>query len=406
MALFSYKAKSPTGAVITGSMEAESERVLAAKLRAQKLTLLSATLEKKKGFKYPFGKGKVTTKDLSVFCRQFATMISAGVPVLQSLNIIYDQVENKTLKMVVGKIREDIGSGSTLTDALAKHPNIFSDLFINMVKAGEAAGILEGILQRLSSYLEKSDSLRRKIKSAMMYPLVVSSIAVAVTIFLIVFVIPTFKSVFESFGHQLPLPTRILLNISDFMKKFFLPPQIIIEIGIIITIVIALKKFLSTRKGRLLWNSIQLKLPLFGILVKKVAIAKFARTLGTLVKAGVPILEALDITAKTAGNLVIEEAVMKVRSSIKEGESITEPLKACGIFPPMVTQMVSVGEETGTVDDMLIKSADFYDDEVDTAISGLTSVIEPLLIAFMGIVIGSIVIAMFMPMFELGGIVG
>ncbi|MFH1824741.1 MAG: type II secretion system F family protein [Candidatus Firestonebacteria bacterium] len=406
MALFSYKAKSLTGAVVTGTMDAESERVLAAKLRGQKITLLSASLEKKKGFRLPFFKGsKVTIKDLSVFCRQFSTMISAGVPVLQSLNIIHDQVENKTLKEVVAKIRDDIGGGSTLTDALAKHPNVFSNLFVNMVKAGEAAGILDGILQRLSGYLEKADSLKRKVKSAMMYPMVVSSIAIAVTVFLMVFVIPTFKTVFESFGKELPLPTKILLAISDIMREVFLPPQIFIEIVVIIGGIIALKKFLNTKKGKLMWNSIQLKLPMFGILIKKVAIAKFARTLGTLIKSGVPILEALDITAKTAGNLVIEEAIMKVRSSIKEGENITEPLKASGIFPPMVTQMVSVGEETGTIDDMLVKSADFYDDEVDTAISGLTSMIEPLLIAFMGVVIGSIVIAMFMPMFELGSVV-
>jgi type IV pilus assembly protein PilC len=405
MPLFSYKAKGPAGNMVSGTMEADNDRVLASKLKAQKMTLLSSSIENKKGFKLPFGQ-KVSTKDLSVFARQFATMINAGVPVLQSLNIIHDQVENKSLKIAVSKIREDIGSGGTLSDALAKFPKIFSGLFINMVRAGEAGGLLDSILQRLSSYLEKADQLQRKVKSAMMYPMVVSSIAITVTVFLMVYVIPTFETVFASFGAKLPAPTRILLDISKWMRSFFEWPKVAFELLIGGGIGAGAIYFLKTEKGKMFKDNMMLKLPIFGILIKKVSVAKFARTLGTLIKSGVPILEAMDITAKTAGNRIVESAIIKIRNSIKEGETITEPLKAAGIFPPMIVQMVSVGEETGTLDDMLVKAAEFYDDEVDTAVSGLTSMIEPLLISFMGIVIGGIVIAMFMPMFELGDIVG
>ncbi|OGF44515.1 MAG: hypothetical protein A2452_12800 [Candidatus Firestonebacteria bacterium RIFOXYC2_FULL_39_67] len=404
MAVFNYRAKSATGAQVTGVMDADNEKVLAAKLKAQKLTLLSATPEKKK--KLAGRGGKVTVKDLSVFARQFATMISAGVPVLQSLNIIYDQVESRKLKECIGKIRDDIGQGQTLSDSLGKHPDIFSSLFVNMVKAGETGGILDGILQRLSTYLEKADNLKRKVKSAMTYPVMVLAVAIGVTVFLMVAVIPSFKSTFDSFGKQLPAPTLAVIAISDFLQAFFKPPQVFIEAVIIGVGVYFLRRYLKTRAGMLMWHGIQLKAPMFGILVKKVAVAKFARTLGTLIKSGVAILEALEITAKTSGNLVVEEAIFKARAAIREGENITGPLKDAGIFPPMIIQMVSVGEETGTIDDMLIRCADFYDDEVDTAVGGLTSMLEPLIMAFLGIVIGGIVVAMFMPMFSMSDAVG
>jgi len=401
MAVFSYKAKTATGAMVNGTMEADNDKVVGAKLRAQKLQPVTVTLEKK-GVKAAFKIKGVSVKDLAVFSRQFSTMISAGVPVLQSLNIIRDQVENKTLAEIVNKVRDDIGQGSTLSDSLAKFPTVFSNLYVNMVKAGESAGILDGILQRLATYLEKSDALARKIKSALMYPVMVLSVAVGVTVFLMVAVIPSFKATFSSFGKELPLPTRIVIQISEFMMKFFMPPQIFIEAAVIVGGVIGIKSVMKTRSGQLFKDGLMLKMPMFGLLIRKVAIAKFARTLGTLIKSGVAILEALEITARTAGNVVVEDAILKARAQIREGENITEPLKASGIFPPMVVQMVSVGEETGTLDDMLIRSADFYDEEVDTAVGGLTSMLEPLIMAFLGVMIGGIVIAMFMPMFSMG----
>lgn len=408
MPIYVYKARG-SGGIVTDRMDAESERAVALKLRSQQMFLISAELEKK-GFNIHFPlsfkkKPKASVKELSIFSRQFATMINAGIPILQSLTIIADQIESKGLKEVVKKIKDDIGNGSTLSDGMAKYPNIFSTLYVNMIKAGETGGILDGVMLRLSTYLEQADALKRKVKSALVYPIVVSSIATIVVIFLLVAVIPTFKDIFASFGATLPAPTRILLGISETLQKIFLPPLVFIILPSVVAAVIGFLKLLKTNKGRKKWNALQLKLPIFGMLFRKVAVSKFTRTFGTLIKSGVPILQALDIVAKTSGNMVVEEAILKAKNSIKEGESITAPIKACGIFPPMVVQMISVGEETGTLDEMLVKSADFYDDEVETAIAGLTSMIEPLLMAFMGVTIGAIVIAMFMPMFELGTIV-
>lgn len=407
MPIYIYKAKTPQGGVVTDKVEADNERIVAAKLRAQHLTLMSIQPEKKKGdISFPMPKffkkkTKVSVKDLAIFSRQFSTMINAGVPVLQSLNIIIDQVENQGFKDVIKKIKDDISQGSTLSDAIAKYPNVFSGLYINMIKAGEAGGLLDTILQRLSSYLEQADSLKRKVKSAMTYPLVVSTIAVSVVIFLLAFVIPTFKDVFSSFGGKLPLPTQILVTISETVRKF-----ILFIVGGAIVFIVTFIRLIKTTKGQHIWHRVQLKIPVFGMLLKKVAVSKFTRTLGTLVRSGVPIVQALDIVAKTAGNTVVEGAIIKAKNSIKDGESITAPIKESGIFPPMVVQMISVGEETGAMDEMLIRVADFYDDEVETAIEGLTSMIEPLLIVFMGVTIGAIVVAMFMPMFEMGGLVG
>lgn len=407
MAVYVYKAKTPQGGVTTGSVEADNEKMVVAKLRAQQLTIMSITPEKKKGdisFSMPKffkKKVKVSVKDLAIFSRQFSTMINAGVPVLQSLNIIIDQLENPGFKDVVKKIKEDVNQGSTLSDAIAKFPNVFSTLYINMIKAGEAGGLLDTILQRLSSYLEQADSLKRKVKSAMTYPIVVSSIATAVVIFLLAFVIPTFKDVFSSMGGKLPLPTQILVTVSETVRRY-----IFFLVGGVTAFIITFMRLIKTTKGQKIWHRVQLKLPMFGMLLKKVAVSKFTRTLGTLVKSGVPIVQALEIVAKTSGNTVVEEAIVNAKNSIKEGESITNPIRECGIFPPMVVQMISVGEETGAMDEMLIRVADFYDDEVETAIEGLTSMIEPLLMVFMGVTIGAIVVAMFMPMFEMGGLVG
>jgi type IV pilus assembly protein PilC len=300
------------------------------------------------------------------------------------------------------KIRDDISNGVPLSEAMSKHPKAFTTLYVNMVKAGEQGGILDVIFERLSEYLEKAEGVARKVKSAMMYPIVVMSVAVLVVIFLMVKVVPTFRDVFGSFGAKLPLPTQIVINISDFLssKKALL----LVALFIILWIVIALYK--KTKTGAYNMDKLLLKIPVFGVLARKAAVAKFARTLGTLIKSGVPILDALETVAKTSGNLVIERAVNNARDSVREGKTLTQPLRESKVFPPMVTQMINVGEETGAIDAMLSKIADFYEDEVDAAVEGLTSIIEPILIVFLGVTIGFIVVAMFMPMFDLGNIVG
>jgi type IV pilus assembly protein PilC len=404
MPVYQYKGRNLSGALISDKAEAENVQALATKLRGQQIILISAEEEKKKtSISIPFikKKTKVSSKDLVIFSRQFATMISSGLPVVQSLNAIIDQITNKKFAQILRNIKDDINQGASLSESISKYPEVFPPLYVNMIKAGEAAGILDSILHRLAMYLENAEALKRKIKSAMIYPMIVLCVAVIVVFFMLVFVLPTFKTIFSSFGRELPLPTKILLGLSDMLRK-----SIVFIIVGIIAIIVAFLRITKKGKGKRIWNDIQLKLPVFGILLKKVAIAKFSRTLGTLLKSGVPIIQSLDIVAKTVGNVIIEEALLKVRNSIKEGESIVGPLKSCGIFPSMVIQMISVGEETGALDDMLGKIAEFYDDEVDAAIVGLTSMIEPLLIVFMGLVIGAILIAMFMPMFEMGLVAG
>jgi type IV pilus assembly protein PilC len=323
------------------------------------------------------------------------------VALVAGLNILSEQIESPPFKAVVVKVKEDIEGGLSIAEALKKHPDAFSDLYVAMVKAGEVGGILDVILERLSAYLEAAEDLKHKVKGAMMYPIVVCSIATAVTVFLLVGVIPTFKEIFSSFGAELPLPTRIVVGISESLQNYWY-----VYLGVPVLIFFAFKKWAKTASGRVIIDTQVLKLPLFGPLLRKVAVAKFTRTLGTLVKSGVPILQALETVAQTSGNKVIENALMDARESIREGERISEPLKKSNVFPPMVVQMISVGEETGNLDIMLAKIADFYDQEVDVAVKGLTSMIEPIVIVVMGIVIGGIVIAMFIPMFELGSLAG
>ena len=407
MPVFNYKAKTSAGLVMEGLIDADEQRGAVDKLRAQKLVVLQIVekrdgpLDKIKAMIKARKKGEVTSKDLVLFSRQLSTLVSAGVPIVQSLGILETQAENPAFKEVLAAVKSDIEAGLSISDALKKHPQALPDLYTSMFKAGELGGILDTILERLTVYMESSEQLKAKVKSAMMYPAIVLSICAVVTCFLMVFVIPTFKNIFASFGAELPLPTQVLINISDTMKRFWYV-LVAIPWG-------GYKGFLwwyGTPKGQKIVDRYILKAPIFGIILKKVAVARFTRTLGTLIKSGVPIMQALETVAQTAGNVVIADAVLLTRESIREGGHLSDPLKKSGIFPNMVTSMISVGEETGALDIMLSKIADFYDQEVDTAVKGLTSLIEPIVIVVMGIVIGTIVVAMFMPMFGLGELAG
>jgi type IV pilus assembly protein PilC len=403
MAQFKYTAKSTTGKLVEGVIDAPAQKTAADKLRSQRFTVM--TLSELKGGESTFArlnpfKAGVSSKDLVIFSRQLATLVSAGVPIVQGLNILTDQIQSPVFKQVIQAIRTDIESGIAIADAMKKHPKAFSELYVSMIRAGETGGVLDAILERLSSYLEAAEELRGKVKGAMVYPIVVSGVASAVTLFLLIAVIPTFKSVFASFGGELPLPTRILLSISDFLRHNFLY-LMTIPIGLFIVA----KKWYKTESGQEWVDSWTIRLPVFGDLLKKVAVSKFTRTLGTLIKSGVPILQALDTVAKTSGNKIVEKAIFKARESIREGEKIADPLKLSGIFPAMVIQMISVGEETGNLEIMLSKIADFYDQEVDTAVKALTSLIEPVIICVMGLVIGSIVICMFLPIFQMSSLI-
>ncbi|HAF96065.1 MAG TPA: pilus assembly protein PilC [Elusimicrobia bacterium] len=394
---FSYKARGAGGKTVEGVVEAADQKAAFARLREQKLAVLEV---KQRVVKKKFFKPKIHNSDIVIFSRQLSTLVSAGVPIVQGLNILEEQAENPAFKSVVTVLRGDIEAGLSIADAMRKHPTAFTELYVSMVRAGEVGGILDTILERLSAYLEASEVLRAKVKSAMMYPLVVSTVAALITVFLIMFVIPIFKDIFSSFGGQLPFITRVIVGLSDFLRQKFV--YFIVGIGAIYW---GVGKYVKTEKGQEKIDDLSLKLPVFGILLKKVAIAKFTRTLGTLIKSGVPILQGLETVAKTSGNKIIERAINSSRDSIKEGGRISDPLKRANIFPPMVIQMISVGEETGGLDNMLNKIADFYDQEVDTAVKGLTSMIEPLIMVVLGAVIGTIVIAMFMPMLSLGDMV-
>jgi type IV pilus assembly protein PilC len=399
--VFTYSGRTRTGQVITGQMEAPSRDVVVAKLRSQQILATSVKARARDiSFDITLGSG-VSDKEIAIFTRQFATMIDAGLPLVQCLEILASQQDNKSFKKVLNDIRGSVEGGSTFAAALRKHPKIFSDLYVNMVEAGEAGGILDTILNRLAAYIEKAIQLKKKVKSAMIYPTTIVSVAIAVVTFLLIFVIPTFKSMFEGFGAALPMPTQIVLACSNFVRTYF----IFLGAGAA-GIVVGLRLYYKTASGRKLIDTILLKLPIFGVLIRKVAVAKFTRTLGTLIASGVAILDGLDITARTAGNKVVEEAVQRTRASISEGRTLAEPLKASGVFPPMVVQMIAVGEQTGALDSMLSKIADFYDEEVDVAVSNLTSLLEPLLMIFLGLVIGGVVIAMYLPIFKLVSVVG
>ncbi|OGS36932.1 MAG: hypothetical protein A2293_09425 [Elusimicrobia bacterium RIFOXYB2_FULL_49_7] len=401
MPKFTYKTRSPNGTISTATIEAQDQRAVIDKVRSQKLIMMEIKLVKDNPIieflqKINPMKPGVSSHELVLFSRQLSTLVSAGVPIVQGLNILIDQVETPLFKSTITGLRQDIEQGISIADAMAKHPRAFSTLYVSMIRAGEVGGILDTILERLSSYLEATEELKGKIKGAMVYPAVITMVAGAVTLFLLIFIIPTFQTIFSSFGAELPLPTKILLGLSNFLRKFFL-----LVMAFPVGVFIGFKKFRETDKGLLLTDTYFLRLPLFGLLLKKVAVAKFSRTLGTLIKSGVPILQALETVAKTSGNKVIENAIGTAKESIREGERMADPLKKTGVFPPMVIQMIAIGEETGNLDTMLAKISDFYDQEVDVAVKGLTSMIEPLIMVGMGIVIGAIVLAMFMPMFEM-----
>ncbi|MDP3261174.1 MAG: type II secretion system F family protein [Thermodesulfovibrionales bacterium] len=396
--VFQWSGKTSRGIIESGEITAATKEEVVAQLRRKNITATLIT-EKKAGKKLfgGFGGGKVNDKDIVVFTRQFSTMIDAGLPLVQALDILSTQVENKTLAGVLGEVKENVEAGSTYADALKKHPRVFSELYANMVAAGEAGGILDTILNRLAAYIEKAMKLKKKVKGAMVYPIVVSTIAVLVIAIIMIFVVPTFSKMFAQLGGTLPLPTLMIIGLSKFLAGI----GGLLTGGAIVGIVVALKQFRRTEKGTHITDKILLKLPIFGVLLNKVAVAKFTRTLGTLVSSGVPILDGLEITAKTSGNKVIEYAIMEVRKQVTGGKTLADPLTKARVFPPMVTHMISVGETTGALDTMLNKIADFYDDEVDAAVNALTSMMEPMLMVFLGGSVGFIVIAMYLPIFKL-----
>ena len=395
MPRFKWEGKAVGGGAQSGTMEAVNETIVRAQLRQQRIipTKISKIREKKNIVIF---KPRVKAKTLAIFTRQLATMIDAGLPLVQSLDILAEQEENITFKEILGKIKEDVESGMTFAAALKKHPKTFSDLYTNMVVAGEEAGTLDVILNRLATFIEKAEALRRKVKSALMYPAIVTFVAIVVVGILMVFVIPTFEKMFREAGQQLPGLTQLVVDASKFTRS-----HILSVLGAIILLVFLLKYIRKTEQGKMAIDRFLLRLPVFGILLRKVAVARFTRTLSTLMTSGVPILDGLQIVARTSGNKVIEKAVMDARENISSGENIAEPLARSKVFPPMVTRMISVGENTGALDQMLNKIADFYEDEVDTAVAGLTSMLEPLMIVFLGGVVGTVVIAMYLPIFNM-----
>lgn len=384
-----------------GEMEAPNEAAIRIHLRQQNIIPTKvASKGKELRISLPFGK-KVKQRSIAVFTRQLATMIDAGLPLVQSLEILSAQQESKVFKDIIREIREDVEGGSTFAGALNKHPSTFNELYTNLVVAGEEGGILDNILTRLANYIEKSEALKKKVKSALIYPATIVGVAVIVVMILMIFVIPVFETMFKSAGQNLPLPTLIVLTISKLIKKY-----VIIIIPALIFLFFLGKKYYQTQNGRAVIDRLVLKLPVFGSLLNKVAVARFSRTLGTLVSSGVPILDGLTIVSRTSGNRTIETAILNARASIREGETIAEPLNRSKIFPPMVIQMISVGESTGALDSMLSKIADFYEEEVDIAVSNLTSLLEPFLMIFLGVVIGGVVISMYLPIFNMASAVG
>ncbi|HET6347869.1 MAG TPA: type II secretion system F family protein [Candidatus Krumholzibacteria bacterium] len=396
-----WKGRSPSGELLSGEYQTENKDELVSYLRKRKIIITSVREKSSKvALKMP-GKTRVSVKDISVFTRQFATMINAGLPMVQCLDILSQQTEKEFFRTSIARIMTDVEGGSTLGEAMGRHPKIFNNLFVNMVEAGEAGGILDVILNRLAIFLEKLDQLQRKVKSALTYPAVVACVATGATAFMLIFIIPTFAKMFTDFGGELPLPTRIVIGISDFLRGFWWA----LGAGIA-GAVVGFQRYYKTDAGRLAVDKFMLKIPVLGTVVRKGSVARFTRTLGTLISSGVPILQGLEITARTAGNRVVENAVLATRESISQGNTISEPLKACGVFPPMVTQMIAVGEQTGALDEMLDKIASFYDSEVDTAVDSLTAIIEPVMIVIMGVVVGGMLIAMYLPMFKLVTVVG
>ena len=398
MPVFTYRGTNRAGASVSGEMVAASKADLQNLLKRQQITP-SKMSEKGREFNIPTFGGGIDSKELAIFTRQFSVMIDAGLPLVQCLEILAGQQENKIFQKVLTNTREMVEGGSTLSAAMKASPKVFDPLYTNMVEAGETGGILDTILQRLSSYIEKNVKLQRAVKSAMVYPIGVLTVAGGVITLLLWKVVPIFATLFAGLGVELPLPTRIVIALSNFIGSYF---GLLILIGAVASVFL-LKVWYGTPQGKLALDTLILKLPVLGILMRKIAVARFTRTLGTLISSGVPILEGLDITARTAGNAVVERALIKVRKSLEEGKSLTEPLKESEVFPGMVTQMIGVGEQTGAMDAMLQKIADFYEEEVDAAVKDLLTALEPIMIVFLGLVVGGVVISMYLPLFTVIG---
>ncbi|MCC6130375.1 MAG: type II secretion system F family protein [Acidobacteria bacterium] len=396
MAQFVWKGKTRQGAMTGGVLTAETKELAIQDLRRRQIEVASVK-EKGKEFAIPkFGFGGVSPKSLAIFTRQFSVMIDAGLPLVQCLEILGTQQEDKGFQKMILAVRQDVESGSSLADSLGKHPKAFDNLYVNMVAAGEAGGILDTILRRLSTYIEKSVKLKAQVKTAMIYPVAVLTVAGIVVAIILWKVIPTFASLFAALGAQLPLPTRIVIALSNFLANY-----IFFIVAFFVALSIAIQRYYQTYRGRRVIDGLLLKAPVLGDILRKIAVARFCQTLATLTSSGVPILDGLEITAKTAGNAIIEDAIMMVRKSVESGRTIAEPLAEAKVFPPMVVQMIGVGEQTGAIDAMLNKIAEFYEEEVDNAVNGLMKLMEPIMIALLGTIIGSIVVAMYMPMFSL-----
>ena len=393
MPQFTYTARAVNGDLKSATLEAPNRDEVVKQLRQQRLNVLKidkgTAVKKKRG-------GKIKMRDIVIFTRQFSTMINAGLPLVQALDILATQSENPALKDVTRQVVFDVESGNTVADALRKQPKAFSDLYVNMVAAGEAGGILDTILMRLAVFMEKNDALVRKVKGAMIYPGVIMSVAAIAITILLVFVLPTFSSMFASANIPLPLPTRLVIGLSHALKTYWW-----VVIAVVVTVVTVIRKYYATNDGKLQIDRLLLKAPVLGDVLRKSAVSRFTRTLGTLISSGVSILDGLEITAKTSGNRVIQDAIMESRASIAGGETIAAPLKKSAVFPPMVISMIAVGEQTGGLDEMLSKIADFYDEEVDAAVSGLLALMEPVMIVFLGVVVGGMVIAMYLPIFDM-----
>lgn len=400
---FAYKAKDPKGQLVSSTMEAENENVVRTRLREKNYIVTSIKL-KSKSFDMSETMAKfqkVNAKSLAVFARQFSTMVGAGLSLVRALDILEKQSEEKKLKEIIRDVRLRVEGGSALAEAFAVHPNTFSDLFINLTHAGEVGGVLDETLSRIAEFLEKDQALKQKVKSAMTYPSFIFIFAIGIVIFLLGFVVPTFVTVFSDLGSDLPPITKVLVALSDGLRAYWY-----VALGVLIGSVVLFKYYTNTPSGKFKWHQLLLRIPVFGMLNKKVTVSRFARTLGTLLSSGVPVMQALEVTSKASGNKVVEKAIEAVRESIREGESISAPMEESGIFPPMVTQMIAVGEETGNLDAMLDKISEFYDMEVEATLDALTSLLEPLLMMFVGAIVGFIVIAMFMPMFTIIGELG
>lgn len=402
MPIYLWKGTDRTGKKQKGETEADNPSIARQLLARKGINVTSLKPKPKDLSEYlPFLQAKIKERDLVIFVRQFSTMIDAGLPLVQALEILREQQENPTFRKIVKKVKVDIEEGATLSDAIRKHPKAFDDLFVNLVAAGEAGGILDIILNRLATYIEKVANLKKKVKGAMTYPIIVVAIALVVVAVILIYVIPVFAGLFKDAGAKLPSLTLFVMSVSDFTKAYF--HWMILGVVIVLFLI---KRVRKTEKGRDILDRLFLKLPVFGLLIRKVAVARFTRTLGTMLASGVPILDGLDIVASTSGNTVIERAVRKARAAIAEGRTVAEPLEETAVFPPMVTQMIAIGEATGALDQMLGKIADFYDEEVDIAVESLTSMLEPLMIVFLGVTIGFLLIAMYLPIFQIADVVG